>query len=151
MGLMQRNKGKRFERHIANMLRNHWPHAVIRRASQAERADNPDVFIEGGPDVLARLWLELTDARAPHPLAKLEQAERDIEQWLRRRPMALVNRIPVVVWHRLGERTSYVTTRLWVLDDLRDNTSTSMEVVTIGLAAFEGLLIGAAQQQQEAA
>lgn len=150
MGLSQRRKGRAFEQAIAARFRQHWPDAVVRRASQAERADNPDVFIEGGPEVLSRLWLELTDARAPTPLAKLAQAETDIEQWLRRRPMALVNRMPVVVWHRLGERTSYVTTRLWVLDDLRDNTSTSMEVVTVDLVAFEGLLLSAAQERRAA-
>lgn len=151
MALLSRTKGKSYERRVAALFRSRWPDVVVRRASQAERADNPDVFFDNAPDVLQRLWLELTDSRSPSPLAKLEQAERDIEQWLRRRPMAIVNRMPVVVWHRTGERTSHVTTRLWVLDDLRDNTSTSMEVVTVSLAAFEGLLLGAAQEERRVA
>lgn len=150
MGLLSRTKGKRFEQQIARVLRAHWPAAIVRRASQAERADNPDVFVEGGPPVLSRLWLELNDARVPRPLEKLQQAESDIEQWLRRRPMALVNRMPAVVWHRLGERTSYVTTRLWVVDELRGMRSTSMEVVTLAMVSFEGLLLSAAQRKEAA-
>lgn len=130
MGLMQRNKGKRFERDIAARLRSVWPDAVVRRASQAERADNPDVFIEGGPPILARLWLELQDARQPTPDSKLFQAEKDADLYLRRRVGGMASpglggypktdRLPVVVWHRLGERTTWATMRLWVLDELRD-------------------------------
>lgn len=150
MGKLSREKGKRFERHIAGVLRTYWPDAVIRRASQAERADNPDVFIEGGPPVLSRLWLELHDARNPVPMAKLEQAEQDITEWLRRRPMALVNRMPIVIWHRTGERISNVTSRLWVLDELRGITSTNMQAVTMQLAFFEGLLLTAAQAKEAA-
>jgi hypothetical protein len=47
MGLMQREKGKRFEREIAMVIRTRWPLVLVRRASQAERADNPDVFVPG--------------------------------------------------------------------------------------------------------
>lgn len=149
MGLMQRQKGKRFERHIAGILRAYWPDAVVRRASQAERADNPDVFIEGGPSVLSRLWLELTDSRTPMPAMKLQQAEHDIAQWLKRRP-TLDNRLPVVIWHRTGERVSNVTTRLWVVDELRGFVSTSMETVTMQLIQFENLLVVAANEREAA-
>ena len=115
MGLMQREKGKRFERAVADQLRTRYPKAIVRRASQAERADNPDVFAEGCP-VLERLWLELQDARQPTPLAKLAQAERDAAAWAASRRAGA--RWPVVVWHRLGERTTWVTLRLAVLLDL---------------------------------
>ncbi len=150
MGLMQRVKGKRYERSIANVLRRHWPSAIVRRASQAERADNPDVFVEGGPTLLADLWIEAQDARTPTPIAKLQQAERDIESWLRRRPHTIVNRMPVVIWHRTGERTSNVTTRLWVVDRLRGLATESMEIITFTMDALECMLIGADQESEAA-
>lgn len=120
MGRMQREKGKRFERDIAGRLRDRWPDVVVRRASQAERADNPDVFSEGHP-VLDLLWLELQDARAPTPYAKLEQAERDVDMFHEKRvhvPGITLRRLPFVVWHRIGERTIYVTSRMWALGAL---------------------------------
>lgn len=114
MGRMQREKGKRFERDIANVFRERWPNAVVRRASQAERADNPDVFVADGPELLKQLWLELQDARDPTPGAKLVQAEGDIAHRHYHR-----GRLPIVVWHRLRERRVNVTTRLWVVDEVR--------------------------------
>jgi hypothetical protein len=112
---MQREKGKRFERDIAARLREVFPAADVRRSSQADRAANSDVVITGEP-LLERLWLELQDARDPTPLVKLQQAERDIEL-VRRTSVNL--RLPVVIWHRIHERASQVTTRLWVLDEIR--------------------------------
>jgi len=105
MGLMQRTKGKVFERKIAALLRQRWPEAVVRRASQAERAHNPDVFVERGPGWLSGIWLELQDARNPNPRAKLEQAERDI--------IASVDplRDAIIVWHRLAEHAIWATLR----------------------------------------
>ncbi len=120
---MQREKGKRFERHIAARLREVFPGSDVRRSSQADRAANSDVVITGEP-LLERLWLELQDARDPTPLAKLQQAERDIE--LARRAAANV-RLPVVIWHRIHERASQVTTRLWVLDELRRRSHGAFE------------------------
>lgn len=116
MGKMQRQKGKVFERKIAARFRETWPDTIVRRASQAERAHNPDVFIENGPMLLQSLWLELQDARQPTPLDKLEQAERDVDAKRDGRPRA-----PVVIWHRLAERTIWVTLRASVLDALRGN------------------------------
>jgi hypothetical protein len=147
MGLMQREKGKRFERGIASEIRERWPDAVVRRASQAERADNPDVFVEGGPPALRCLWLELQDAKSPTPAAKLEQAIRDVTAWQDRRGLSSSRswaRWPVVVWHRLGERTTWASLPLWVLRML-----TGMErgigddlVVTLELSSL-WLLVGA--------
>lgn len=114
MGLMQRRKGRAYEQAIARTFRERWPDCVVRRASQAERADNPDVFIADGPELLKRMWLELTDGRAPDPSAKLAQAEGDIAHRTYHR-----NRLPIVVWHRLGARKSFATTRLWVIDAIR--------------------------------
>lgn len=146
MGRMQREKGKRFERLIADELRRRWPEAVVRRASQAERADNPDVFCEGIP-VLERLWLELQDARAPTPEAKLAQAEADVLAWQARRGFGVDRlgpgeRWPIVVWHRLGERTTYATTRLCTLLILAGGVPLQyrVEVVTMDLAAMLDLI-----------
>ena len=115
MGAMQREKGKRFERDIAARLREVFPDADVRRSSQADRAANSDVVVTGEP-LLERLWLELQDARDPTPLAKLQQAERDIAV---ARRTGVNYRMPIVIWHRIRERTSQVTTRLWVLDEIR--------------------------------
>lgn len=116
MAKLSREKGKRFERLIASELRSRWPDAVIRRASQAERADNPDVFCEGGPPILARLWLELQDSRTPTPLGKLQQAEHDTLAWHAKRPTIPTLRLPVVIWHRIREVKTYATLRLATLD-----------------------------------
>ena len=114
MGLKSRTKGKVFERAIARRLRAVWPDTVIRRASQAERAHNPDVFVEHGPELLKLLWLELQDAANPTPAAKLLQAERDADAHRGER-----RRWPVVIWHRIRERTINVSLRVSVLDALR--------------------------------
>lgn len=153
MSKMQRTKGKRFEQQIAARLRAEWPTTVVRRASQAERADNPDVFVEGGPRVLEQLWLELQDARAPTPLSKLEQAERDTYNWAATRSGAMRGlsheyRLPVVVWHKLAERTVWVTTRLQVVDYLRGfEGPRHSTVVTLEWSAFVDLLHLAASRE----
>lgn len=143
MGRMQREKGKRFERTIADVFRKRWPEAIVRRASQAERADNPDVFVEGGPAVLAELWLELQDARAPDPRSKLYQAEADVLSWQARRgqPVDRVrSRRVVIVWHKLAERTTWVTMRLCTLLELLEPNHLRLgqpaELVTMDLDAF---------------
>lgn len=147
MGLMQRTKGKVYERAIARELRMRWPEVIIRRASQAERADNPDVFVEGGPPVLSRLWLEMQDVRIPKPLAKLEQAEGDIASWVAsrmNRPDIPV-RLPIVVWHRISERKHNATTRLWVLGELlgwSTHPFASFGAVTMGLDELLDVLQG---------
>jgi hypothetical protein len=117
MGAMQRRKGKVYEREVARILRAEFPAADVRRTSQADRAGNSDVIVTGAP-LLEQLWLELNDARDPDPLAKLQQAERDIGL---ARPSSggVALRLPVVIWHRIRERSHQVTTRLWVLDVLR--------------------------------
>ncbi len=138
MGLLSRVKGKVFERKLAAILRPLWPEAVVRRASQADRAHQADVYVTNGPPLLERLWIEAQDARNPTPLAKLEQAEGDIAE----SPVALArDRLPVVVWHRYGERTIQATTRLWVLDAMRSQlTRVDDSVVTMGLPEFLALV-----------
>jgi hypothetical protein len=148
MGLMSRNKGKRFERDIAARIRTRFG-CDVRRASQAERADNPDIFVPHGvaPFKLTRLWMELQDARQPTPEKKLEQAERDAYAWQDKRTehgLGYVPRWPVVIWHRLGERTSYATMRVNTLLDIvqpiPDAESELREVVTVELDAFLRML-----------
>ena len=113
MGKMQREKGKTFERQIASVLRAAFPRATVRRASQAVRAYEPDVVIEGdAPAIVRSLWLELTDSRAPEPADKLRQAEGDVDRVV---AAGLPARLPIVVWHRLGERRIWATARLRTL------------------------------------
>jgi hypothetical protein len=135
-------KGKVYERQVARFLRTAWPRADVRRTSQADRARNSDVIATESP-LLERLWLELNDARDPNPLAKLQQAERDID--LAAPPSSDVNqRLPVVIWHRICERSHQVTTRLWVVDELRARPGCPGErdaaVVTLDLRAFIELI-----------
>lgn len=105
MSLRSRVKGKVGERKVATMLRGLMPGAVVRRTSQAESAHNADVIVDQGPTAWQRLWIEVTDSRAPNPKKKLAQAERD----------APADRWPVVVWHRTGERTWWATMRAGTL------------------------------------
>jgi hypothetical protein len=146
MGRMQRNKGKRFERDIAARLRVLWPDAEIRRSSQAERAYEADVFATGSP-TLERLWLELQDAKAPTPLKKLAQAERDLAAG---GPHVQTDRFPVVVWHRIRELTVHVTTRMWVIDCLRGISGVTRSgaddvVVQLELGGFLGIVAGSSR------
>lgn len=142
LGRMKRTKGRAYEQAIARMLRARWPHVEVRRATQSERAYESDVFITGEPR-LERLWLELQDARHPNPLLKLAQAERDCgyatatERGVRGvRGVLALDRQPVVVWHKLRERTIHVTTRAWVFDELRNSPSSDNTVITMELGAF---------------
>jgi hypothetical protein len=150
---MQRNKGKRFERAIATVLRSYFPDAIVRRASQADRAHQSDVYIAGGPPLLSRLWLECQDAATPTPIAKLEQAERDVTNgimhWDVRR-----SRIPVVIWHKLGARDIHATMRLWALDTIRrphGNNSANPVVVTMNLDGLMALIVDAVTEQTKEA
>lgn len=138
MGLKSRRKGRAFEQKIARELRVRWPDVVVRRASQAERAYEPDVFVQGGPSLFADLWLELHDARNPRVLDKLEQAERDSG-----------SREPIVIWHRLGERTIQATMRAdvfaWLAyDQVRPEWST---VITVDFESCMQLIDAAARRE----
>jgi hypothetical protein len=107
----QRAKGHSFERRICRLLREAFPQATIRRGNQSHRAVEPDVVIEGtAPEALKRAWLELNDSRAPDPPAKLEQAARDAL-----RASDGMQRLPLVVWHRIREREIWCTGRLETL------------------------------------
>jgi len=155
MGLMSRNKGRRFEQVVARALRQRWPGAVVRRASQADRAHRSDVYFEGGPELLERLWLELQDAASPTPEDKLDQATRDCHS--AREAMRTAGKrageprlyLPVVVWHRLRERAAQATMALGTLLDLigselRDpraaHASVDLATVTLDMEEFLDLL-----------
>lgn len=110
MSRISRTKGRAFEQRIARDLREALPLATVRRSQQAERAYEPDVVIEGDAPGTARWWwLELTDSRAPSPLDKLAQAERDIAE------ACDGHRLPLVVWHKTGAKSVQVTARLGTL------------------------------------
>jgi hypothetical protein len=139
MGRLSSLKGKQFERKIANVLRAQWPGIEVRRSSQADRAVNSDVYITNAPIKLERIWWECEDSRTPNPAKKLEQAERDIASL----PGPQRDRLPVVVWHRIGERHSSATMPLAVLDILRGKESVLRnEPVTMELGAFLDVLSG---------
>ena len=109
MGKMQREKGKRFERQVAEILRGYFPGATVHRSSQADRAFASDVVVEGdAPDMARAIWWECQDAREPTPRAKLEQAERDIAG----RELLDGIKHAVVVWKKTGGRTVHVLMRL---------------------------------------
>src|SRR5215831_9583565 len=113
MGKMQRTKGHAFERKIAAELRELWPEADVHRSSQADRARESDVVIDGRVPALARmLWLELQDARMPDPEGKMAQATHDTARHKDSRFL------PIVVWHRLNARRTNVTLSLWALVEL---------------------------------
>ena len=138
MGKKSRTKGRAFEQKIARKLRAIWPAATVRRSSQAERAYQSDVFIEGGPPLLSQLWLELNDARNPNVRAKLDQAEEDVAA------IGDIAGLPVVIWHRLGQRSIQASMRLWTLAALAyDKTDHSPEIVTMDLGSFLRLVEGA--------
>lgn len=120
MSKLSRTKGGAFERKIARELREAMPRATVRRSQQAHRAYEPDLVIEGdAPSIASRLWLELTDSRAPSPLDKLAQAERDSAYHL--------GWLPVVVWHRTGAKSVQVTARLGVLCEVLGGEPTVVE------------------------
>lgn len=119
MGTHSRNKGRSFEQLIANLYRNRWPAATVRRSLQAHRPHEPDVVVEhpGVPWVRA-LWTECQHADTPQPLVKLAQAERDIlaaERAGRGEPVPGHLWLPVVVWRQSGASVVHATTRLGIL------------------------------------
>lgn len=109
-------KGKKFELVVRDHLRlvareEPWISGLtVRRSSQAERAWNADLIIEGVdavPGWLLGLWLECEHANDPDPRAKFAQATRDVARYCTRtgRP-----RWPVIVWRRTGGRVLNATT-----------------------------------------
>jgi hypothetical protein len=102
-GAGRRRKGHDFERAVASAIRRRWPHLVVRRSQQGHKAFEPDVVVEG-----VNLWTECFIGAKPNPLAKLEQAERDTERFTE-------TMLPVVVWRKSGERTTWATMRVVVL------------------------------------
>jgi hypothetical protein len=147
----QRIKGKVFERKIAAMIRARWPDALVRRASQAERAHNPDVFVEGGPRILQRLWLELQDSAHPTPSKKLAQAVRDVHADPRRYPHG-EHRLPVAITHKLGSPNIDVTITLHDLLDIVEPSCIhcdEQEEVTLTLESFLGTVDRGETRQAE--
>lgn len=137
-----RRKGRAFEQRIARLIRSRFPGVEVHRSSQADRAYDADLVCAGHP-ALERLWLELTDGRAPNVKAKLEQAERDVND--RRYVAALYpsRRLPIVIHHRLGERTTYASMRLTTLllatvgiEGSDDGVNGGDSLVTMGLEDF---------------
>lgn len=135
MGRRSVLRGKAFERKLCRIFREKWPDAIVRRASQADRAFQSDVYVTGGHPMLARLWFECQDSRKPTPLVKLQQAERDAKYDL------TASRLPVCIWHELGARDIHATMRAWVFDAVRSNRGPVCDaVVTVRLEEFLGVI-----------
>jgi len=113
LGRRSRRKGKAFELVVRDVVYDQLPGltVTVRRSSQAERAYDADVVVEGPalPHWLHALWIECNHAEAPNPLKKLDQAERDAEAFVQRTGRA---RSPVVVWRKNREQTIWATWRL---------------------------------------
>jgi hypothetical protein len=116
MGKLSRRKGKTFEQHVATAYRLLWPDAEVRRSLQAHKPYEPDVVVVHPrlPWVTA-LWTECQHAKESTPKLKLQQAERDVEEWRKRQTEKHHARLPIVVWKTHGSGTVQLTTRLWVL------------------------------------
>lgn len=131
MGAMQRRKGAAFERRIAAELRAAMPGATVRRSLQAHRAYESDVVVEGNaPLVARRIWWELCDSRAPSPLDKLGQAERDtayLPRYVDDHWAPSLETLPLVVWHRTGAKSVQVTARLGVLCEVLGGEPTPVD------------------------
>ena len=137
-GKMSRTKGHNFERRIASELRELWPGADVHRSSQADRARESDVVIDGAaPEIARALWLELQDARDPNPNGKLAQAEFDIAKLAEPR----TERVPVVVWHRIQERRTQVSMRFAELVKIVDRATVVEDpTITLDWEAFKRIL-----------
>lgn len=100
MAKFSRDKGKRFERRIAKIIRERWPQLKdeIRRSIQSREAEESDVT------GLPGFWLECQDAATPTPAAKLEQAIGDSEDGTKG--------MPVAITHKTKTRTIEVSLRL---------------------------------------
>ncbi len=96
-----REKGKRFERAWAAVLREWFPQYAdeIHRSIQSRGPEACDVI------GLPGYWFECQDAVTVTPIAKLVQAERDL---------ALsddTDRTPIAITHRTGSRSTQATLR----------------------------------------
>lgn len=103
MGLMQREKGKRWEREVAIMFREIFGDDCVHRTRQSRGvSDGPDVVVDG------YFWLECKHSEASTVATALKQALRDIEQCPREEyqrlfPIAVVKhnrKKPVAGMHR---------------------------------------------------
>jgi hypothetical protein len=124
LGRRSRRKGKSFELVVRDRIllafREKCPGLIIRRSSQAERAHEADLIIEGPgcPARLSMLWVECEHAKAPDPRVKWAQACRDSAEYTRK--MA-VERYPLVCWRKNGERTLWATAALDSLSMILNN------------------------------
>jgi len=128
-GKLSCRKGKTFERSIAAALREIFDppelveaikaagntdrkrlmsESVVRRGDQAKNAREPDIVVRG-----SAWWFELQDAAHPTPLAKLQQAERDMGRAIARGSETWSR--PVAICHKMQSRSITVTMRFATL------------------------------------
>jgi hypothetical protein len=126
IGRRSRGKGQAFELTVRDRLTEAFVSQsrtdpdnglTIRRSSQAERAYESDLIIEGPgvPQWLCDLWVECEHANVPDPWKKLEQAKRDAGLAITRTRR---DRMPIVVWRETGKRIIWLSTTLPILCEL---------------------------------
>ena len=120
MGLRSRRKGCEAELVVRDRFLAAFPmlqQLTVRRSSQAERAFESDLIIEGPnvPDWLTRLWVECEHANVPDPAKKYAQAQRDAD--INRIRMGR-DRTPIVCWRKTASRTIWLSTGLLHLTSL---------------------------------
>lgn len=136
MGMMQRDKGKTFERLLAKKLREAFPGCEFRRSRQSDGAYHSDVYCNIGPWCLRDIWWECTHGHKPNPAAKMKQAVGDIEAIGEQERY-----IPVVVWRRTGQRVINATLCLDQLMLIDSNQQTDFApLVTLELPVFIEML-----------
>ncbi len=112
LGRRSRNKGKSFELVVRDHLRRGAPGLetlTVRRSSQAERAWDADLIIEGSnaPRWMLELWVECEHANDPDPRKKFAQATRDAKLAYARSGRF---RTPVVIWRKTASRSVWFST-----------------------------------------
>jgi hypothetical protein len=122
MGAKSRRKGVAFELVARDYILGAFAHLgeglIVRRSSQAERAYEADLIIEGpaARPWMSALWVECqhADRANSDPPSKWKQAVRDAGLWEQRNGKQ-GSRIPIVVWRVTGERTVWCTVQLEIL------------------------------------
>lgn len=112
LGRRSRNKGKSFELVVRDHIRRGAPGLetlTVRRSSQAERAWDADLIIEGSgiPEWMLELWVECEHANDPDPRKKFAQASRDASLASARSGRS---RTPVVIWRKTASRSVWFST-----------------------------------------
>jgi hypothetical protein len=143
MGARSRRKGCAAELVVRDRIRAAFPQLpmmTVRRSSQAERAYESDLIIEGPgvPSWILKLWTECEHANNPDPVIKYAQAVRDAERWEKRMQTF---RTPIVCWRKTGSRTIWLSTSMANLNHLLYSQFTERGAGEVAMAIADKLLV----------